>query len=386
MTLKINKKIGDSLISLVIIFGLALNMAVFVNVEVSFAQGTCDPKVQTCSDGSNKETTKTTPKKTGSKKTTTSPVEKAKTKFEEAEKANKEAGAKYDKQIAEKQKQLEGEKDPTKQAALQQEIKNIEGFKAKDPQVVKTSKALKTATGNYNKEKGSLKSKTEKAQAAFYKSNEKKVATEQKLAAKQQEISEAEAEMAKIDPEKDPGAAKALQDKITKLTKEEAALKKEAEKLKTETAAKEQDLKALQELGVKVADQAGANAAKTDEKLSGATVPFPYVASPSTSHSFNVDKYLTISSEHSAYFDGENSSAVNFAIRVINVMVRIIGSVAMLILILGGLILITAHGNEQQLEKGKDTIKYGLIGLTVALSSSLIIAFINNFLSVGTTG
>lgn len=105
---------------------------------------------------------------------------------------------------------------------------------------------------------------------------------------------------------------------------------------------------------------------------------------PTTLETFNVSKFLHVEGQNTSQFNQNEkvSPIIKFILKVIDILVKILGSVAMLVLIIGGIIMIASGGNEQQLETGKNTLKYGIIGLAVALSSFLIITFVNNFLSI----
>lgn len=391
MILKTKQKLAGKLISLAIMLCLALNLAVFLKVENTFAQEgvTCGPP-----PFANPCPTTTTPPKTSGTKTSGSTT-KSTTSKTAAQKAAEKAAAdlkkaqeNYEKDptiaannklIAEKQKKLEEAKKNGDQKAVDElntQINNLKGQNAKS----KSAQDKEKAQDAYQKTITTQKSKTDDAWTKA-----KNIADTKKTAldAIDTEIAKQQETLAGMSPD-DP-KLKAEQAKLKTLQSKKDAAQKAYDKAKADQDKKYEDKKAVDSIDAAQKPQDAPE--QSDDPLSVATVPFPFVASPNAAHSFNVDDYLTISNEHGAYFnDGEHSSAVNFIIRAINIMVRVIGSVAMLILIIGGLILITAHGSEPMLEKGKDTIKYGLIGLVIALSSAIIIAFVNNFLSIGTTG
>ncbi|PIQ77238.1 hypothetical protein COV82_05585 [Candidatus Peregrinibacteria bacterium CG11_big_fil_rev_8_21_14_0_20_46_8] len=66
--------------------------------------------------------------------------------------------------------------------------------------------------------------------------------------------------------------------------------------------------------------------------------------------------------------------------RVIDTLVFLIGSVALIVFIIGGLLLITAEGKEDRLEKGKNAMLYAIIGVVVAFFSFLIVSFVQTIL------
>lgn len=53
-----------------------------------------------------------------------------------------------------------------------------------------------------------------------------------------------------------------------------------------------------------------------------------------------------------------------------------IGSVLVLIIIYGGIIYMTASGNEQRIEKAKTILTYGIIGAVIAFSAWMITDFV----------
>ncbi|MBD3328321.1 hypothetical protein GF340_03375 [Candidatus Peregrinibacteria bacterium] len=67
-----------------------------------------------------------------------------------------------------------------------------------------------------------------------------------------------------------------------------------------------------------------------------------------------------------------------YIVRVINFLALTIGSFAFLAIVIGGILLLTAAGQEQQIQKGKDIIKFAVIGLIVALMAYFIVAFVQS--------
>ncbi len=62
--------------------------------------------------------------------------------------------------------------------------------------------------------------------------------------------------------------------------------------------------------------------------------------------------------------------------RVIKSTLGIVGSLALLLFVYGGLVLMTAGGNDQQVKKGKDVLVYTTIGLLVIFSSYAILTLV----------
>ena len=61
---------------------------------------------------------------------------------------------------------------------------------------------------------------------------------------------------------------------------------------------------------------------------------------------------------------------------IINVIIGVIGFVAVVVIILGGVQYTTSAGASDKVKKAKDTIMYGIIGLVVALLAYAIVNFI----------
>lgn len=75
--------------------------------------------------------------------------------------------------------------------------------------------------------------------------------------------------------------------------------------------------------------------------------------------------------------DGCNASDLNTIIKtVINAIVFIVGMVAVVMIILGGVNYATSQGDPGKVKKGKDTILYGIIGLVIAILAFAIVNFV----------
>jgi hypothetical protein len=61
---------------------------------------------------------------------------------------------------------------------------------------------------------------------------------------------------------------------------------------------------------------------------------------------------------------------------IINAVIFIIGIIAVIMIILGGVTYATSQGDSGKVKKGKDTILYGIIGLVVALLAFAIVNFV----------
>ena len=75
---------------------------------------------------------------------------------------------------------------------------------------------------------------------------------------------------------------------------------------------------------------------------------------------------------------------LNGMIRIIlNVVFGVVGIVAVIMIILGGVNYTTSQGDSQKVQKAKNTIMYGIIGLIIVLLAFAIVNFILNGLMGG---
>ena len=75
---------------------------------------------------------------------------------------------------------------------------------------------------------------------------------------------------------------------------------------------------------------------------------------------------------------GTKEPLVEIILDFINKLVIVIGSVAILAIVAGGIVLIASSGNDTLQSRGKSIITYAIIGLVVALSSYIITSFIQS--------
>lgn len=62
----------------------------------------------------------------------------------------------------------------------------------------------------------------------------------------------------------------------------------------------------------------------------------------------------------------------SLALEVLNFLLSIIGVLAIIMLVIGGLIYLTAAGNENKAETGKKIVTYAVVGVSVALAALVI--------------
>lgn len=99
--------------------------------------------------------------------------------------------------------------------------------------------------------------------------------------------------------------------------------------------------------------------------------------------SFNVNEILSSgsgdNSQDQRYLnDGSNAPVVSFILSIINFITRVIGVIAMLLIIVGGLMMIASQGEEHLLQKGKDTLKHAIFGLVITMFAYIIVRFVQS--------
>ncbi|MBN1258417.1 hypothetical protein JXA05_01530, partial [Candidatus Peregrinibacteria bacterium] len=60
----------------------------------------------------------------------------------------------------------------------------------------------------------------------------------------------------------------------------------------------------------------------------------------------------------------------------VGLMAALVGTAALLMMSVGGLLMLSSAGNETQYEKGKSMLKYSVIGLAFALGAYILVTSI----------
>jgi len=103
---------------------------------------------------------------------------------------------------------------------------------------------------------------------------------------------------------------------------------------------------------------------------------------------FNVKTNLKLggadgTDQPASYFK-EESPIVAFATRIIEFVTYIIGSIALILVIVAGFMFMVSQGNQQKLDEAKDIFKYAIIGIIIVFLSYIITIFIQSiFTSAG---
>lgn len=115
------------------------------------------------------------------------------------------------------------------------------------------------------------------------------------------------------------------------------------------------------------------------------------VGGPLVPDSFPVNKYLKLDDQKSyvppkdtpppkAGEAAPPTGIVAILLRAIDLFVKLIGSIALIVFILGALLTIVSEGKEDRLEKGKTAMVYSLIGLVLTFFAFIIVAFVQSIL------
>jgi hypothetical protein len=69
------------------------------------------------------------------------------------------------------------------------------------------------------------------------------------------------------------------------------------------------------------------------------------------------------------------------ALNTLNFLLGIVGTLALIMLIVGSIMYLTAAGSEDQIDNGKKVVKYSIIGIAIALAAMVIVKQIAGFFS-----
>ncbi len=73
---------------------------------------------------------------------------------------------------------------------------------------------------------------------------------------------------------------------------------------------------------------------------------------------------------------GQEKKPATVASNIINTLLTLLGTIAVIIILLGGFKWMTAGGSSEKVQEAKDLIKNGIIGLIIILSSWIIANFV----------
>lgn len=78
--------------------------------------------------------------------------------------------------------------------------------------------------------------------------------------------------------------------------------------------------------------------------------------------------------------DGNSTNLTGFIKDIINILLFVLGFIAVLMIIIGGIRYVTSGGDTSAISGAKNTILYAIIGLVIALMAFAIVNFVLNSL------
>lgn len=76
------------------------------------------------------------------------------------------------------------------------------------------------------------------------------------------------------------------------------------------------------------------------------------------------------------YINNQGSDLDQSIIGIINAIIGVLGLVAVIVIIIGGINYMTSSGEAAKVKKAKDTILYGCIGLVICILAFAIVNFV----------
>jgi len=110
----------------------------------------------------------------------------------------------------------------------------------------------------------------------------------------------------------------------------------------------------------------------------GLVVGFGLVALPTTVGAINVFQTCEDGSTSAVCSSTKTDNLSDYIKTIVNVLLFIIGTVAVVTIIISGIRYTTSHGDAKAVQVAKDTLLYAIIGLVVAISSYAIVNFVSD--------
>ncbi len=76
---------------------------------------------------------------------------------------------------------------------------------------------------------------------------------------------------------------------------------------------------------------------------------------------------------------GSPLSLAQIALKALDFLLSIVGVLALIMLIVGGVMYLTSAGDENRIDQGKKIVTYSIVGIVIALAAMLIVKQIANF-------
>jgi len=138
--------------------------------------------------------------------------------------------------------------------------------------------------------------------------------------------------------------------------------------LKSEREKLEAEVRSANEEKAKAANAAESKAlAEAQKRLQG------------FSSTFDISN-LSVGNEKDLTVGGANNEPTNILARMINVMGRLFGTIAVLMFVIGAFFMITSQGDDNRLQKGKTIFLYTIIGLLIGFTAYMMVQFVINIM------
>lgn len=98
---------------------------------------------------------------------------------------------------------------------------------------------------------------------------------------------------------------------------------------------------------------------------------------PSIPDSFSVGTYLKLGDQKSRV---GGAGIVKIIVDAIDLLVKLTGSLALIVFIVGALLTVVSEGQQDKLEKGKTAMLYAVYGIIISLMAFVIVTFVQSIL------
>ncbi len=96
---------------------------------------------------------------------------------------------------------------------------------------------------------------------------------------------------------------------------------------------------------------------------------------------FDVGEYLKVGDQEHSYLQ-DDRPIISFILTIIDFLAKVIGTVAVLLIFIGGALLMASEGDDNRIQKGKAIIFQAIVGLILAITSYLLVSFVQSLLYV----
>lgn len=107
---------------------------------------------------------------------------------------------------------------------------------------------------------------------------------------------------------------------------------------------------------------------------------------PSSQPNVNpLDRLQTVGKD-AGYADASDTTLMEILGTVISGLLGLLGAIFIILIVVSGYNWMTASGDEQKIDKAKDTIRSAIIGLIIIVGAYAIWSFVSGYLVTGDTG